>query len=55
MKSSTKTKSKSLKCGPLAELVDAHDLKSCVFGRPGSSPGGATTFSFFIELLFRCI
>lgn len=31
----------------MAELVDAHDLKSCVLGRPGSSPGGATISKIF--------
>ncbi len=25
----------------MAELADAQDLKSCVFGRPGSTPGGS--------------
>ncbi len=28
--------------GPVAELVDACDLKSQAFGRTGSSPVGAT-------------
>ncbi len=35
--------------GPVAELVDAHDLKSCVLGRAGSSPAGATISFLRIE------
>lgn len=30
--------------GSLAELVDAHDSKSCAARHPGSTPGGATIF-----------
>lgn len=42
-RSSAKALSEPVFCGDVAELVDAADLKSVDFGRPGSIPGVPTS------------
>ena len=42
-RASAKAMGEPVFCGDVAELVDAADLKSADFGRPGSIPGVPTT------------